>query len=109
MQSILDEQCKPGAQALAQEEIDLLASSCPQWRIENKSLAREFKCKNYARTCALVAAVAEIAEAQNHHPQMSFGYNRCRVEWTTHSAGGLSRNDFICAARTDAAARRLSD
>jgi 4a-hydroxytetrahydrobiopterin dehydratase len=50
---------------------------------------------------AFVNAVAQIAHAQDHHPDMQVSYNRCTISWSTHSVQGLSINDFICAARTD--------
>jgi 4a-hydroxytetrahydrobiopterin dehydratase len=110
---LMEEKCKPGAaKGLDKEEISHLLAACPQWRIVERegkqNLAREFAGKNYAQIFALVGALVKIAESNNHHPQISFGYKRCFVEWTTHSAGGLSRNDFICAAQADAAARELS-
>ena len=46
--------------------------------------------------------VARLAQREDHHPDMNFGYNRCRVAWSTHSVGGLSMNDFICAAKVEA-------
>jgi 4a-hydroxytetrahydrobiopterin dehydratase len=46
--------------------------------------------------------VAWIAHREDHHPDLAVGYNRCRVEWNTHSVGGLSENDFICAAHVEA-------
>ena len=48
---------------------------------------------------AFVNTVAALARQENHHPDMAISYNRCRVSWSTHSVGALSRNDFICAAR----------
>jgi 4a-hydroxytetrahydrobiopterin dehydratase len=47
--------------------------------------------------------VAWIAHREDHHPDMTVGYNKCRVEYSTHSVGGLSENDFICAAKVEAA------
>jgi 4a-hydroxytetrahydrobiopterin dehydratase len=51
---------------------------------------------------AFVNAVAWIAHREDHHPDLAVSYNRCRVEWSTHSVGGLSENDFICAAHIEA-------
>jgi 4a-hydroxytetrahydrobiopterin dehydratase len=51
---------------------------------------------------AFVNAVAWIAHRENHHPDLEVGYNSCRVSYTTHAIGGLSENDFICAAKVEA-------
>jgi len=63
---------------------------------------REFTFKNYYKTMAFVNAVAWIAHQENHHPDLSVGYNRCLVRYSTHAIQGLSENDFICAAKVDA-------
>lgn len=63
---------------------------------------REFRFDNYYATMAFVNAVAWIAHQQDHHPELTVGYNRCIVRYVTHSANGISLNDFICAAKIDA-------
>jgi len=63
---------------------------------------RDFEFKNYYKTIAFVNAVAWMAHQENHHPDLSVSYNRCRVQYSTHAIGGLSENDFICAAKVDA-------
>jgi 4a-hydroxytetrahydrobiopterin dehydratase len=50
---------------------------------------------------SFVNAVAHIANVEDHHPDLEVGYGRCRVTFTTHAVGGLSQNDFICAAKVD--------
>lgn len=67
-----------------------------------KRLSASFEFRNYFRTIAFVNAVAYIAIQEDHHPQMDFDYNSCRMHWWTHAIGGLSDNDFICAAKIDA-------
>jgi 4a-hydroxytetrahydrobiopterin dehydratase len=64
-------------------------------------LGKTFEFPDYALTLGFVNAVAWIAIEQDHHPDIAFGYNRCTVRFNTHSVGGLSVNDFICAARVD--------
>jgi 4a-hydroxytetrahydrobiopterin dehydratase len=49
-----------------------------------------------------VNALAWISHREDHHPDLQVGYNKCRVEYATHAIGGLSENDFICAAKCDA-------
>jgi pterin-4a-carbinolamine dehydratase len=65
-------------------------------------LEQEFPFKNFQETIGFVNAVAWIANTQDHHPELQVGYNRCKITFTTHAAGGLTVNDFICAAKIDA-------
>jgi 4a-hydroxytetrahydrobiopterin dehydratase len=79
--------------------------SLPDWEnVAGKAIARTFKFKNYYETMAFVNAVAFIAHRQDHHPDLQVGYNQCRVEYSTHSAGGLSEKDFAAAHAVDALA-----
>ena len=60
---------------------------------------REFKFANYFETMSNVVAIAMLAQAEDHHPDMQVGYNKLAVRYSTHSVGGLSENDFICASK----------
>ncbi len=93
---------------MSAEAIAAIVGQVPGWSTDadHSSIAREFKFKNYYETMAFVNALAWIAHGEDHHPDIEVGYNRCRVRYTTHSIGGLSENDFICAARID---RLVSD
>ena len=73
------------------------------WSLVDKSKAieREFKFKAFSRTMSFVNAVAFVATNEGHHPDATFSYGYCRVRYWTHAIGGLSDNDFICAARID--------
>ena len=71
------------------------------WSVVNGELQREFRFADYHQTMAFVNAVADLANREDHHPEMVVGYNRCAVRFSTHSAGGISDNDFICAAKVD--------
>jgi len=73
------------------------------WRIatDSKSLQRSLKFKDFYRTMSFVNALAHVANTEDHHPDLEIGYGYCRVSFTTHSIGGLSINDFICAAKLD--------
>lgn len=68
---------------------------------DNKEIHRLFKFKDYHQTIAFVNAVASIAHQEDHHPDMEVAYSKCLVRYSTHAIGGLSTNDFICAARID--------
>ncbi len=69
---------------------------------EGRAIERTFRFADFHQTMAFVNAVAWIAHRSDHHPDLQVGYNRCTVRWSTHSVGGLSENDFICAAKVDA-------
>src|SRR3954471_16392044 len=94
--------CKPGTPALNSSEVSTLLKSLNGWALGDSAISREFKFKNFYETMAFVNAVAWIANKEDHHPDMQVGYNKCVVQFSTHSVGGLSQNDFICAAKVDA-------
>lgn len=103
-----DRHCRPlpeGSPPLpAEAAVQLLAQLADGWRIadDGKSLRRAFGFKDFHHTMGFLNAVAWIANAEDHHPDFEAGYNYCRLEFSTHSVGGLSENDFICAAKVDA-------
>ena len=97
--------CRPlpaGTPALTEAEALSLLAALPGWSIEKGELAKAYTFADYHRTLAFVNAVAWIAHREDHHPELTVGYGRCRVAYSTHSIGGLSENDFICAARIEA-------
>ena len=65
-------------------------------------IAKTFRFKNYFETMAFVNAAAWVSHREDHHPDLRVGYSDCRVSYVTHAIGGLSENDFICAAKLDA-------
>ena len=75
----------------------------PGWQLATDSgdIRKEFPFKDYFHTMAFVNAVASIAHREDHHPDLEVGYNRCLVRYSTHDVGGLSLNDFICAAKVE--------
>ena len=84
----------------AKEANDLL-KKLKGWIIEDGKLVKVYPFTNYYETMAFVNALAWISHRVDHHPDLTVGYNKCRVEYSTHSVGGLSENDFICAAKAD--------
>ena len=72
-----------------------------QLSVDATSILREFRFRDFFRTMSFVNALAHIANLEDHHPDLEVGYNYCRVRYTTHAIGGLSENDFICAAKID--------
>ncbi len=69
------------------------------WESTGKEIAKTFIFKDYFQTTAFVNAVAWIAHEEDHHPDIEFSYKKCRIRYSTHAIGGLSENDFICAAK----------
>ena len=97
-------QCEANTKLLETTEIDShMKEISPEWQLseDGKSISRLFKFKNYYDTMSFVNVVAMVAHRQDHHPDMKVTYNTCHVEYSTHSVGGLSLNDFICAAKVD--------
>jgi 4a-hydroxytetrahydrobiopterin dehydratase len=91
----------PLTRAAAEAQRSSLASG---WQLSDdaRGLQREFRFVDFYRTMSFVNAIAHIANIEDHHPDLEVGYNYCRVRFSTHSIGGLSENDFICAAKLDA-------
>lgn len=98
------EACEGGVSPLERKAAEtLLAQVDGDWKIsdDDREIRREFKFKNFYHTIAFVNALAWVANREDHHPDLEVGYNRCLVRFSTHSISGLSRNDFICAAKID--------
>ncbi len=95
------EHCRPDVKALPATAIVDMLRAMPDWVRNGDAIARRFKFTDFHQTMAFVNAVAAIAHREDHHPDLQVGYDHCGVAWSTHSAGGLTRNDFICAARVD--------
>ncbi|OGW85110.1 MAG: pterin-4-alpha-carbinolamine dehydratase [Omnitrophica bacterium RIFCSPHIGHO2_02_FULL_46_11] len=105
--------CKPCAQgalpfslAQAKEAVRQI----PGWILANdgKSISREFAMKNFLAAVHLIGLIAEVAEGEDHHPDLHLtGYRKLRIELATHSIGGLSENDFILAAKIDELPKEL--
>ena len=95
--------CTPTAAALSAPAIAALLVQTPDWRAADGKLARSFDFADYYQTIAFVNALAWVAHRQDHHPELTVGYRRCAVTFSTHAAGGaVTENDFICAALADA-------
>jgi 4a-hydroxytetrahydrobiopterin dehydratase len=101
--------CEGGVAPLTRAEAEALRgriSAAWQLDTEGKNLRREYRFVDFYRTMSFVNALAHVANIEDHHPDLEVGYNYCRVRYSTHSIGGLSENDFICAARIDDIASR---
>ena len=96
--------CKPlkgDAHRLAREDAAALLAALPDWELveDGAAIRRTFRFKDYYQTLAFVNALAYVAHAQDHHPDLGVHYDRAVVRFSTHDVGGLSDNDFICAAK----------
>jgi 4a-hydroxytetrahydrobiopterin dehydratase len=101
--------CEGGLTPLTREQAGSLVKQLgPQWQLaqDAKSIRSEWKFRNFHHTMSFVNAVAHVANAEDHHPDMEIGWGYCRIRYNTHAIGGLSENDFICAAKIDALPRQ---
>lgn len=105
--ALVDAHCiarKGSEHKLSEARIRELLPEVPGWELveDGHALAKTFEFKNYYRTMAYVNALAYMAHREDHHPDLGVHYNRCVVRYSTHDVGGLSENDFICAAKAEA-------
>ncbi len=97
--------CEGGALALEAHSAEQLLAKLSGWQLEMDSpsrITKSYHFKNYHETMAFVDAIAWVSHREDHHPDLTVSYNACKVSYTTHAIGGLSENDFICAAKIDA-------
>ncbi len=108
---LAEKHCKPcegGVKPLQPDQVKkLLEALHDDWAVsdDGKEISRRFEFKAYGRTMGFTNAVAWIAMVEGHHPDLEVSYGSCNVRYSTHAIGGLSDNDFICAAKID----RLAD
>ena len=105
--SLAAQHCKPrkGAEhALSRGEADIRLAVLPDWALSEDGhfISKNFRFRDFHRTMSFVNAIAHVANIEDHHPDLEVGYGYCRVKYTTHAIGGLSENDFICAAKIEA-------
>ena len=105
MTALTTQKCKPcegGVDPLKPAEVETLLKQLKGWACVDGTIAKSYAFRNYHETMAFVNATAWISHREDHHPDIVLGYNSCRVAYITHAIGGLSVNDFICAAKIDA-------
>ena len=94
--------CEGGVPALGEEETNALLAQVPDWQLTAvPAIERHFSFRNHYETMTFVNAVAWVSHREDHHPELTVGYNTCTVRYWTHAINGLSENDFICAAKVD--------
>jgi 4a-hydroxytetrahydrobiopterin dehydratase len=111
--TLINKKCVPchgGVSALSADEANKLMSRLLShgagsngWQIVEggKALKREFKFADFYRAMSFVNAVAHVANAEDHHPDIECGWGYVRIRYQTHAINGLHENDFICAAKID--------
>ncbi len=99
--------CTGETPRVAPAEVSRLLGTLPGYEADLLvgSISKVYEFKNFYETMAFVNAVAYVAHAEDHHPDLAVSYNRCAVTYSTHAIGGLSENDFICAAKIEALLR----
>jgi len=105
MSELVKKRCKPcegGVAPYDAAQVKELLKQLKAWIVEDGKLVKLYPFRDYYETMAFVNALAWISHREDHHPDLLVGYNKCRVEYVTHAIGGLSENDFICAAKCDA-------
>lgn len=105
------EACQADAPKVSDDELKTLMAEIPEWAPVSRDgvmqLERAYKFKNFKKAWAFSNLVAELAEEEFHHPTLTLEWGKLTVTWWTHAIGGLHRNDFIMAAKTDALLDKL--
>lgn len=99
------EPCRGGTPPMGREAaLGMLADLHGDWKLDDagKKLTRRFEFKGFAKATQTANLAAWLGDKQGHHPDIEFGWGYCTVHYSTHEIGGLSDNDFICAAKLDA-------
>jgi 4a-hydroxytetrahydrobiopterin dehydratase len=94
--------CEAGTPPMPAAQAQTLLAEVPGWDLADQTLSRTFRFKDFKAAMAFVNQVADLAEAEGHHPDIHISWNRVRLELTTHAIKGLSENDFILAAKVNA-------
>ena len=99
--------CRADTPRLTNVEIRALGREIPEWSVVEREgiprLERAFTFPNFVEALAFTNAIGALAEEAGHHPALTTEWGRVTVAWWTHAIAGLHRNDFIMAAKTDAA------
>jgi len=103
---LIEKKCQHLENGLSDTEITAYLALLEDWALTDGKIVKTFNFQNYYETLAYINAIAYVIHAEDHHPELVVTYNRCVVKFDTHSVnggkGGISENDFICAAKIDA-------
>ena len=105
--SLTDKRSVQRASKLDPSKIEALLTEVPGYRVDDAraKISKQYEFADFYETIAFVNALAYIVNQEDHHPDLTVSYNKCNVAFSTHDAGGLTENDFICAARINALIR----
>ena len=87
---------------MSASEVSRHLAAAPGWVLAEGAIQKRYDFLDCHRTMAFVNAVAWVAHVEDHHPDLAVSWGHCTVRFNTHSVGGISINDFICAAKVDA-------
>lgn len=90
------------ADRLDAQDLAVQLEQLPGWSVQDGALARDYRFPDFDSAMAFAQAVARLAARQDHHPELRIEWGCCTVRWHTHSAGGITMNDIVCAAQLDA-------
>ncbi|PXF25362.1 MAG: 4a-hydroxytetrahydrobiopterin dehydratase [Thaumarchaeota archaeon] len=90
--------CETGGDPLPDSEVQ---NNLPNWELDGKMIHREFEFQDFKDAMVFVNKVADLAESEGHHPDITIHWNKVRLDLWTHSMNGLSENDFIVASKID--------
>lgn len=102
--SLADKKCVPcegGTKPLSQGEVKMHLEKLKDWTLNKDVIEKLYTFQDFKESMEFVNKVADLAEAEGHHPDIYIFYNKVRLELSTHAIGGLSMNDFILAAKID--------
>ena len=105
MNDLATRRCKPcegGAEPLKPNEVETMLGLLKGWRLAFGQITKLYSFDNHYQAVAFLNAAAWVSHREDHHPDITVGFNTCRVAYKTHAVNGLSENDFICAAKLDA-------
>lgn len=101
------QKCKPcegGIEAVTPQDAASQIMHLPGWELdgESKAISKKWNCKNFVKSLEFCNQIGQVAEQEQHHPDLHLtGYRHVLVVLTTHAIGGLSENDFIVASKID--------
>ena len=102
MTDFLSQKCQARTSAMSDNAIRDHLAQMSGWRQAEGAIEKRFAFKGWLETVAFVDALAWMCHVEDHHPDLVVRFHHCVVRFSTHSAGGISVNDFICAAKADA-------
>ena len=93
------EKITSGTKPFSKADAEKKMAEIPRWQLKDKAIERQYKFEDFKEAMDFVNDVAELANQEDHHPDIHISYNKVTIELSTHKIGGLSENDFIMAAK----------